>query len=89
MTNRTMDPLIQLLHRHPLAFIHRVAARAALAPGAVLPLRRNDTTGRCLLGWTRVGPTGSTALASAFIRDEPGRFLGSLSWAPAPAGLSS
>lgn len=84
-----MDPLLQLLHRQPLVFVHLVTALAALALGAVLLLRRKGNTGHRLLGWTWVGLMGGTALASAFIRDEPGRFLGSLSWAPAPAGLSS
>ena len=59
----------QLLTRHPIIFFHLVTAFAALLLGGVLLWRRKGTTGHRALGWSWVLLMGSTALASAFIRD--------------------
>ena len=59
----------QLLTRHPIIFFHLVTAFAALLLGGVLLWRRKGTTSHRALGWNRVLLMGSTALASAFIRD--------------------
>jgi len=64
-----MDPLMQLLHRHPLIFFHLVTAVAALLLGLFMLLRRKGTRSHRLLGWTWVALMGSTALATVFIRD--------------------
>ena len=64
-----MDALITLMHRHPLIFFHLLTACAALALGLVMLLRRKGTRSHRLLGWTWVALMGSTALATAFIRD--------------------
>ncbi len=64
-----MNALSSLLHRHPLIFFHLVTAVAALALGAAILLRRKGTSSHRALGWTWVALMGSTALASAFIRD--------------------
>jgi uncharacterized membrane protein len=65
-----MQAFATLWARHPLIVFHRLTALAALALGAVLLLRRKGTGSHRLLGWTWVVLMGSTALASAFIRDE-------------------
>jgi uncharacterized membrane protein len=64
-----MDALTALLHRHPLIFFHLMTAIAALLLGAVVLLRRKGTGSHRALGWAWVLLMGSTALASAFIRD--------------------
>ena len=58
-----------LLQRHPLIFFHLATALGALALGLFMLLRRKGTRSHRLLGWTWVALMGSTALASAFIRD--------------------
>jgi uncharacterized membrane protein len=58
-----------LLQRHPLIFFHLVTAFAALLLGSVILLRRKGTGSHRVLGWSWVALMGSTALASAFIRD--------------------
>ncbi|MBL8349127.1 MAG: DUF2306 domain-containing protein [Burkholderiaceae bacterium] len=57
------------MHQHPLVFFHLVTALAALLLGMALLARRKGTHGHRALGWTWVALMGSTALASAFIRD--------------------
>lgn len=64
-----MNALSTLLHRHPLIFFHLATAVAALALGAAILLRRKGTDSHRTLGWAWVALMGSTALASAFIRD--------------------
>ena len=64
-----MNTLSSLLHRHPLIFFHLVTAVAALALGAAILLRRKGTGSHRALGWAWVALMGSTAVASAFIRD--------------------
>ena len=59
----------RLLERHPLVFFHLVTAFAALLLGAIILMRRKGTTSHRLLGWVWVALMGSTALATAFIRD--------------------
>jgi uncharacterized membrane protein len=60
---------IQLLQDHPLVFVHLLTAFAALLLGSVILARRKGTRSHRLLGWTWAALMGSTALASAFIRD--------------------
>ncbi len=64
-----MNPLLQLLERHPLVFFHLVTAAAALALGIVIMMRRKGTPMHRGVGWVWVALMGSTAVASAFIRD--------------------
>ena len=65
-----MNALLGLMQRHPLIFFHLVTAIGALLLGAFMLLRRKGTRSHRLLGWTWVALMGSTALASAFIRDD-------------------
>jgi uncharacterized membrane protein len=58
-----------LLQRHPLIFFHLVTAIAALVIGTVVMLRRKGTASHRAWGWAWVVLMGSTAVASAFIRD--------------------
>ena len=58
-----------LLQRHPLIFVHLVTALGALAIGSLVMLRRKGTGSHRTWGWAWVRLMGSTALASAFIRD--------------------
>ena len=58
-----------LLQRHPLIFVHLVTALGALAIGSLVMLRRKGTGSHRAWGWAWVGLMGSTAVASAFIRD--------------------
>ena len=58
-----------LLQRHPLIFFHLVTAIGALLIGTVVMLRRKGTAGHRAWGWAWVVLMGSTAVASAFIRD--------------------
>lgn len=64
-----MQMLTKLLQQHPVVFFHLLTAFAALLLGLVILLRRKGTTSHRALGWAWVLLMGSTALASAFIRD--------------------
>jgi uncharacterized membrane protein len=64
-----MNAAFGLLQRHPLIFFHLVTALGALLLGLFMLLRRKGTYSHRLLGWIWVALMGSTALASAFIRD--------------------
>jgi uncharacterized membrane protein len=64
-----MNAALGLLQRHPLIFLHLITAVAALLLGIVMLSRRKGTTSHRMLGWIWVALMGSTALASAFIRD--------------------
>ena len=64
-----MSPLFALMQRHPLIFFHLVTAVGALLLGALILSRRKGTYSHRTLGWCWVVLMGSTALASAFIRD--------------------
>ena len=64
-----MQALSQLLQRHPVVFFHLVTAFSALLLGLVILNRRKGSTSHRVLGWAWVVLMGSTALASAFIRD--------------------
>ena len=59
----------RLLQDHPLVFFHLVTAFGALLLGAAILWRRKGTGSHRALGWGWVALMGSTALASAFIRD--------------------
>jgi uncharacterized membrane protein len=65
-----MQAFSQLLAEHPLVFFHLVTAFSALVIGIVVMLRRKGTFDHRLLGWTWVVLMASTAIASAFIRDD-------------------
>lgn len=65
-----MNALRHLLHEHPLIAFHLATAVGALVLGAVMLARRKGTAGHRLLGWTWIALMGSTALATAFIRDD-------------------
>jgi len=69
LLNLYADRLALLLQRHPLVFFHLLTALAALVVGAFVLARRKGTASHKALGWTWVILMGSTALASAFIRD--------------------
>lgn len=58
-----------MLQRHPVIFFHLVTALLALLLGAVMLARRKGTHSHKAVGWVWVLLMGSTALASAFIRD--------------------
>jgi uncharacterized membrane protein len=58
-----------LFTNHPLIFFHLVTAFSALLIGLTVMLRRKGTFSHRVLGWTWVALMGSTAVASAFIRD--------------------
>ena len=64
-----MDAALGLLQRHPLIFFYLVTAVSALLLGIVILSRRKGTRSHRRLGWVWVLLMGSTALASAFIRD--------------------
>ena len=64
-----IDHFAALWQRHPLIFFHLVTALLALLLGAVMLARRKGTRSHKALGWAWVLLMGSTALASAFIRD--------------------
>lgn len=61
--------LQHLLATYPVVFFHLVTALAALLLGGLVLARRKGTAGHKALGWAWVALMGSTALASAFIRD--------------------
>lgn len=63
------EAMSQLLARHPLVFFHLVTALSALVLGAFVLARRKGSASHKALGWTWVVLMGSTAIASAFIRD--------------------
>jgi uncharacterized membrane protein len=65
----TSTSFADLLQRHPLIFFHLVTAVAALLIGSLVMLRRKGTGSHRAWGWAWVGLMGSTAVASAFIRD--------------------
>ncbi len=58
-----------MLQRHPVIFFHLVTAVLALLLGAIMFAWRKGTRSHKAWGWTLVVLMGSTALASAFIRD--------------------
>lgn len=64
-----MDSITQLIARRPLIALHLAAALLALLVGAVVMLRRKGTFSHRTLGWVWVALMGTTAVASAFIRD--------------------
>jgi uncharacterized membrane protein len=64
-----MNALSRLLVNHPLIFFHLTTAFAALLIGTAVMLRRKGSFSHRVLGWTWVMLMGSTAVASAFIRD--------------------
>lgn len=65
----TTTSFADLLQRHPLIFVHLVTALGALAIGGLVMLRRKGTASHRAWGWAWVVLMGSTAIASAFIRD--------------------
>ena len=65
-----MDAALGLLQRHPLIFFHLVTAIGTLLLGIVILSRRKGTWSHRRLGWVWVVLMGSTALTSAFIRDD-------------------
>jgi uncharacterized membrane protein len=64
-----IDHFTRLLHQHPLVFFHLLTAVGALALGIAIMSRRKGTGSHRALGWAWVLLMGSTAIASAFIRD--------------------
>lgn len=64
-----IDQFNRLLHQHPLVFFHLLTAVGALMLGIVIMSRRKGTGSHRSLGWAWVLLMGSTAIASAFIRD--------------------
>jgi uncharacterized membrane protein len=64
-----MEPLLRLLERHPLVFVHLVCALAALGLGAVILVRRKGTPSHRAVGWAWVVLMGLATVSSAFIRD--------------------
>lgn len=64
-----IDAFSSLLHRHPLVFLHLITAFSALVVGAVIMARRKGNRSHRQLGWIWVLLMGTTAMASAFIRD--------------------
>ena len=64
-----MTAFTTLLHDHALVFVHLITALAALLIGLLVLLRRKGTPSHRAWGWAWVALMGSTALASAFLRD--------------------
>jgi len=64
-----IDHFTRLLDQHPLVFFHLLTALGALTLGIVIMSRRKGTGSHRALGWAWVLLMGSTAIASAFIRD--------------------
>ena len=62
--------LQRLLSTHPVIFFHLITAFAALLLGGLVLARRKGTANHKALGWAWVLMMGSTAVASAFIRDD-------------------
>ena len=63
------EHLAWLWQRHPLVFFHLATALGALLLGSFILARRKGTGSHRALGWLWVALMGSTALATAFIRD--------------------
>ena len=63
------EHLASLWQRHPLVFFHLATALGALLLGSFILARRKGTGSHRALGWLWVALMGSTALATAFIRD--------------------
>lgn len=61
--------LQRLLTTHPVVFFHLLTALAALLLGGLVLARRKGNASHKALGWAWVLMMGSTAVASAFIRD--------------------
>ena len=61
--------LQRLLSTHPVVFLHLITAFAALLLGGLVLARPKGTASHKALGWAWALMMGSTALASAFIRD--------------------
>ena len=61
--------LQRLLTTHPVVFFHLITAFAALLLGGLVLARRKGTASHKALGWAWVLMMGSTAVASALIRD--------------------
>ena len=61
--------LQRLLTAHPVVFFHLITAFAALLLGGLVLTRRKGNASHKALGWAWVLMMGSTAIASAFIRD--------------------
>jgi uncharacterized membrane protein len=68
-TMQPMNRFALLLERHPLVFVHLVAALGALALGIVILTRRKGTGSHRALGWAWVVLMTTAALTAAFIRD--------------------
>ena len=66
---RPMEPIKHLVQNAPLIALHLFAALAALVVGIVVMLRRKGTYNHKVMGWVWAAMMGTTALASAFIRD--------------------
>jgi uncharacterized membrane protein len=64
-----MNRFVWLLERHPLIFVHMVAAMAGLVLGAVVLARRKGTPSHRATGWVWVVLMAVATLTSAFIRD--------------------
>lgn len=64
-----MQHFARLLGDHPLVFFHLATAFGALVVGIGIMTRRKGTFNHRLWGWAWVSLMGSTAVASAFIRD--------------------
>lgn len=69
MPSMLIETFSRLLHQHPLVFFHLITAFAALCLGIFIMLRRKGTGSHRAFGWVWVGLMGSTALATAFMRD--------------------
>lgn len=68
-TMRLMNRFALLLERHPLVFVHLVAALGALALGIVILTRRKGTGSHRVFGWAWVVLMTAAALSAVFIRD--------------------
>lgn len=64
-----MEHITQLIQQRPLIAVHLFSALLALAVGAVVMARRKGTINHKRWGWFWVVLMGTTAIASAFIRD--------------------
>lgn len=66
---RPMEPIKHLVQDAPLIALHLFAALAALVVGTAVMLRRKGSYNHKVMGWVWVAMMGTTAVASAFIRD--------------------
>lgn len=64
-----LDALLRLARQHPVVLFHLITAVGALLVGLVVLARRKGDAPHRAWGWAWVLLMGSTALASAFIRD--------------------